>query len=235
MRAILIALAGLLFAALVPAVAEAQTDLEAARRHFDLAEGHFQARRFALAIEEYEASYALMAGHPNQGLIRYNIGRGREELGQARQAIAEYERFLAETPPSEPHRPEVQQRIQNLRLTLGPDDASGGADVVPAVIAFSVAGAALVSFGIFGGLALAEDGRIAELPCAAAMSCPDAELSDMSTFALVADISLGVAGAAAIAGVILLVTLGLDGGSDEVAVAPWVSPSAAGLAVGGRL
>lgn len=238
--------------ALAPGLASAQDDARyaEARRHFELAEEHFGAARFALAIQEYQASYDQMEGHPNRSFQLYNIGRSYEEMQRPRDALTSYQRFLEEAPPTNEYRGEAETRIRNLEVIIeaegddaaGDDDAgqtveaSGGGDLVPAIIGFSVAGAGLASFAIFGGLALAEDGRVSELPCAQPMTCSDDELSDLRTFSLVADISIGVAAAGAIAGVVLLLTVGMDsGGSQEetVAVAPWATDTSAGLAVGG--
>lgn len=236
-------------ALLAPAsLASAQDEFAEARRHFELAEEHFGAARFGLAIQEYQASYDLMEGHPNRSFQLYNIGRAHEEMGQHRQALEYYRRFLDEAPPTSEFRAETEQRIQNLEIIIdqqpgGGDDvddgtetaSGGGGDLVPAIIGFSVAGAGLAGFAIFGGLALAEDGRIAELPCAAAENCSDAEVSDLRTFTLVADVMIGVAAAGAIAGLILLLTVGMDdGGADEsVALAPWLTDTSAGLSAGG--
>jgi hypothetical protein len=101
--------------------------------------------------------------------------------------------------------------------------------VIAGGVVLGAAAAGFVSMGIFGGMALAEDSRLRD-GCGATTSCSASDVADADTFALASDISLGVAGAAAIAGAVLLVVGLTSGGGDErAAVVPWIAPSGAGV------
>jgi hypothetical protein len=104
---------------------------------------------------------------------------------------------------------------------------------VPAIISFSVGGLGFVALGVFGALALSEDSALEE-ECVTAYGigggyCTGDEVSTAQTYALIADIGLGVGIAGAVVGLILLLLS--DGGSDDSSarIAPLVSPTVAGI------
>lgn len=235
---------------LAPGLAVAQTSpVEEARAHFEAGVDHYERERFGLALTEFQRAHELMDGQASQPLILFNIARTQESLGQLRLARDTYQRFLDESQPDAPQRGEALTRIRDLDSRPpepgptgpGPDEtvvaqtSVSAGDPVPAIIGFAVGGAGLATFAIFGGLALGEDSRIADLPCATTQTCSDAELSDLGTLALVADIGIGIAAAGAIAGVILLFTVGQDSGGGQASIVPLIDPTTgtAGLAAGG--
>lgn len=100
----------------------------------------------------------------------------------------------------------------------------------PHPVAFVVLGAGavgLATFGVLGGLALAEDATLAS-ECGTA--CAPARASTLEALGLGADISLGIGAALAITGVVLLFTT-TDGGS-EPATTVGIGPG--GVSVAGR-
>ena len=218
---------------------EAVDDEAAARAHFESGRLHYENGDYEMALREFEAAYESS----RRVELLYNLYVTTERLGRLDEAVSFLERFLAEGQPEAERRTQLERRLANLRERRdrqaasgeteeapAPGGGGGRGDLLPAAIAFGVAGAGLLSFGIFGGLALAEDGALAD-GCGATASCSDAELSDLSTFNLAADVSWVLAAAAAAAGVVLLVTLGLDSGDETNArVVPLLSPSLAGVA-----
>jgi tetratricopeptide (TPR) repeat protein len=223
---------------------------EAGRVHYESGRAHFESGRYERALEEFEA--ALEASGRSE--LEYNIGLCHERLGNYGEAADHLEAYLAtqEEPDAA-----LQERVQNLRRrqaeadaqaasqqqsqVADPDleaaDESGGVPV-SAIVSYGVAGAGLAVFGIFGALALAEDGSLASSCGAdAGRTCTGDDVSTMKTFGLVADVGLGVAIAGAVVGTILLFIGGGDddgeGDGAEVAVAPAVGPNVLGLSAQG--
>ncbi|AKF03754.1 tetratricopeptide repeat protein [Sandaracinus amylolyticus] len=229
--------------------ARAQED-DAARAHFEAGRLHFDRGAYEAAQQEFEAAYEL-SGRP---ALLYNLYLTAERLGDFDTAIAHLERFLAEGSPSDEQRAQLEPRLDNLRTrrdraragmepepepdpaTPPPAPARREGDLVPALVAFGVAGAALVSFAITGGLALAEDDSLSS-GCGATDRCTDDEVSTLSALVVAADVSWITAAVAATAGVVLLVTLGLPSGdSERVSLAPFFTPDGSGgVVVMGRL
>ncbi|UJR83773.1 tetratricopeptide repeat protein [Sandaracinus amylolyticus] len=221
---------------------------DAARAHFEAGRLHFDRGAYEAAQQEFEAAYEL-SGRP---ALLYNLYLTAERLGDFDTAIAHLERFLAEGSPSDEQRAQLEPRLENLRTrrerirsgaepepepepTPPPAPARREGDLVPALVAFGVAGAALVSFAITGGLALAEDDALSN-GCGATDRCTDDEVSTLSALVVAADVSWITAAVAASAGVVLLVTLGLPSNETETAsIAPFVTPDGSGgVVVQGR-
>ena len=242
--ALALGLVGAGLALLAPACAGAQDHTEEARLHFEAGRAHYENGAYESALSEFETAYE-QSGRVE---LLYNLYLTVERLGRMEAALDYLERFIAEGDHEPERLAQLEQRRENLRERMAsqtdaetsetstestaPAPASGG-DMLPAIIAFSVAGAGLLSFAIFGGLALAEDDRLAA-GCGVNGTCSDAELSDLSTFSVVADVSWVTAAVAAAAGVVLLVTLGLPGDGGDAAFAPWVTPTAGGVSAVGR-
>ncbi|MFO0685773.1 MAG: tetratricopeptide repeat protein [Sandaracinus sp.] len=142
-----------------------------------------------------------------------------------------------ETSPEEatPEQTPAEETTTDAASTLPPPEPappSSDADalVTGAIASFGVAGAAALTMAITGGLALSERDRLAS-SCAPA--CTDDQISGARTLGIVADVSLGIGAAAAVAGIVLVV-LGTTGRQEGVSVAPSVSTDHAGLVVGGQ-
>jgi tetratricopeptide (TPR) repeat protein len=218
---------------------ESDADREG-RTHFEAGRLHFERGAYEEALGEFQAAFEL-SGRVD---LLYNLYLTTERLGDFDAAIGYLERYLAEGSPDAERRASLEPRLANLRerrdaRAASPDanpparGASSGGDLVPAAIAFGVAGAGLLSFAIFGGLALAEDDSLAAL---CGTSCSDAQLSTLGTLTLAADISWITAAVAAGVGAVLALTLGMPSESSGVtALAPWVLPSGGGVLAAGRL
>jgi len=214
----------------------------AARAHFEAGRLHFDRGAYEDALREFEEAYQLSG----RAELLYNLFLTTERMGDFDAAIAHLERYLTEGAPDAERRAQLEPRLENLRERrdravtsavpapepVAPPPARREGDLLPAGIAFGIAGAALVSFAVTGGLALAEDGNLAS-GCGATASCSDAQVSNLSTLNLVADVSWVTAAVAAATGVVLLVVLGLpsDAETETARVVPWVAPDgSAGVA-----
>jgi cytochrome c-type biogenesis protein CcmH/NrfG len=91
---------------------------EESRQRFDLGQQAFERGDFATALTEWERVYALMDGHPRRAFLLYNMARSHEELGRSAEALALYERFLAEAGEDAPNRAEAQRHANELRLRV---------------------------------------------------------------------------------------------------------------------
>ncbi|HJL16262.1 MAG TPA: hypothetical protein RMH99_11435 [Sandaracinaceae bacterium LLY-WYZ-13_1] len=116
-----------------------------------------------------------------------------------------------------------------------PAPSSGGGVHPAAVGTLIAAGVLAASFGVFAGLSEAEDVSLADR-CGRDRyrSCGDGDLATLEAYNLVADVSWIGAAAMGVTGLILLFALPAEGGGDDVAVAPWAHPTAAGGAAMGR-
>lgn len=222
---------------------------EAARQHFQSGRLHYDDGEYEAALREFESAYER-SHHPE---LLFNLYLTTERLGQLDASIQYLERFLAEGQPSDEQREQLTRRLENMRerrdraaaeaaaaTPVGPaPDAAiqapaptrSSGDLLPAAIAFGVAGAALISFGITGGLALAENASIRD-GCAARGNCTEGDVSTLRTLNAVADASWITAAVGGVAGVILLVTLGLPSESPsesgQARLLPLLSPAMAG-------
>lgn len=108
-----------LLSVLGPAVASAQEPaperVEEARGHFARGTSLYERENFALALEEFETAYEIMEGHPNRGMMLYNIARCMDRLERYAEAIETYARFLVEAPDTSPDRDAARDRMEELR------------------------------------------------------------------------------------------------------------------------
>lgn len=183
----------------VNAAAAQETDetpaVEESRQRFDLATAAFDRGAFAVALTEFERVYALLDGHPRRSYVLYNMARANEELGRHREALAQFDQFLAEAGPEAPNRDEAQRHAGELRLRLqlgGTDAPEGSAGSFSpsslGIVIASAGAAAILAGGIVGGVALAQDSN-ARADCDATRCGPDAyaALVDAHSLANAAD------------------------------------------------
>lgn len=200
-------LAGL---ALTPTPTAAQVDESAdarARAHFSAATAYYDEGDYAQAVVEFRAAYDLSQ---RAGLL-YNVYLCEERLGHLAEAITALEGYLASDAAID-NRPTLESRLTHLRerqaageSTVEEEPETHVAASEPNVVAiagFSVAALGVVGFAVFGPLTLAEDGRLRG-SCSPACSSSETELIGATSIA--SDVSLGVALAGAVVGVIGLV------------------------------
>lgn len=229
---------------LAPVVATAQVDegqLQRARARFEAGEQAYAADDYATALDAFQEAHSMMEGHPNQGMILFNIARCQDELGRAGEAVESYRRFLEEAPQDAPNRTVALERITLLEArrtdaatetttesattgaeTTTSQPAAGGGGPHPiGPILMAVGGAALVAGAIIGGYGLAERGDV--LAQCTDTSCPpevEGRAADLETLGIAADALLWPGVAIAAAGLVLTLVLTEEGGGTEVACGP---------------
>jgi tetratricopeptide (TPR) repeat protein len=108
------------------------------------------------------------------------------------------------------------------------DDGGGGGLGTPALVAFIAGGVGLATFATFGALVAVGDGDL-EAGCLPAGTCEEADLDRQDTFALVADVGLGLSVVGAVAGVVLmLVGADTEEAATATSFAPVIAPGYAG-------
>lgn len=129
---------------------------------------------------------------------------------------------VAVAPPEQPATPTAE--------TAPPVRVTQSTPVAPFVM-FGLAGAMLVSFGVFGGLALAESDR---LTGACGHGCSSEQVASLNTYDIVADASWIGAAVVGVTGLVLLLALPPETHEEPaVALVPWIGPGVAGLVAGG--
>ena len=98
-----------------------------AKRHFDEAQGLFNAGDYEKAMVEYQAAYAVW---PLDG-FNFNIAQCQRNLGHTAEAIDYFERYL-KSPSSAKNRAEVEQVLAELRQKKAADEAVAASHALPA-------------------------------------------------------------------------------------------------------
>jgi tetratricopeptide (TPR) repeat protein len=96
--------------------APADTKAEA-RRHFDAGVAYAERGSYQAALVEFTRAYQLSPSYA----VLYNIGKAQEALGQPVEAVAAFERYLAEGGPAVPadRRAKVAAQIKELEAHIG--------------------------------------------------------------------------------------------------------------------
>lgn len=237
-------------------------DDERARTHFTAGRSYFEEGNYEQALSEFQHAYELSHRAP----LLVNVANCQERLGQWREAAGTLEQYLGTPDASDEERGTMTRRIEALRQradqhdaeeaarlqaaqgdgstgtgTTPPPPSSGGEPasdglLVPAIIAFGVGGAAAIAWGVLGGLALSDQSAI-QAGCGATRSCTPAQVSEMNSFAVGADVSMTIALVGVAAGAVMLIVSpphGASGGSAEHAlVLPWGGSQGGGLVLSG--
>ncbi|GAB5545809.1 MAG: hypothetical protein SangKO_055690 [Sandaracinaceae bacterium] len=224
------------------AAAQEDTDPVArARVVFGDALEAYEAHEYANAARLFRQVYDLMDGQERQYVVLYNLGQCLKDAGQYEEARTAFLRYLDEGGELVQNRGEVDGLLEEIAERLGENDepvvretvlVERGPDeglVTTSLISFGVGAAGFVAMGVFGGLALAEHDAL-QSGCGATRSCTADEVATADTFALVADIGLGVGAAGVAAGLaLLLIGISSGGGSEQAtAFSPWVTADGAG-------
>ena len=98
-------------------------EAERARAHFEAGRVHYNLGDYEAAVRELSAGYRVV---PRPEFL-VNLGQAYRRLGQLERAREMYQRFLADTPSSDPARPqvraliaEVQREIDRVRAAAKP-------------------------------------------------------------------------------------------------------------------
>ena len=228
---------------LAPTVALGQVDedvLQQARARFEAGEAAYESGDAAAALDAFTEAHAMMEGHPNQGMILFNIARCQDDLGQHAEAIASYRRFLEEAPQNAPNRNVALERITLLeaRVSEAPAETAATTEATPDATAtttggggggihpvgpilIGVGGAAILAGAIIGAYGLAERGDVLS-QCDGTVCPPEVEAraAELETLGIAADALLWPGIVIAAAGAVLTIVLTEDGADTEVACGP---------------
>ncbi len=236
------------------ASAQSSTD-ERARLHFQSGAAYYDAGEYEAALREFESAYQLS----RRPQLFYNMYLCEQAIGNLENAASHLSHFLSEVEEIE-NRASLESRLLHLqervsRRAAGEPEPSIEEEASPpevivsseppsergpnvgAIAGFSVAAFGLVSAAIFGPLTIAEDDSIASSACGMTGTCTGEQTSTLTTYALLTDISFGVALAGAIVGGVLLL---IDPGATEsehasLRITPLAGTSVLGVSIGGAL
>jgi hypothetical protein len=242
-------------------VAAQQTDDDRAHLHFTSGRSYFEEGNYEQALDEFRHAYDLS----HRDVLLVNIANCQERLGQWRDAASSLDGYVASLAPDAEERGPMQRRVESLRQRADQHDTEEAARLaeargtttttattttttpapaatpasdgllVPAIIAFSVAGASAITWAILGGLALSDQSSI-QSGCGATRSCTTDQVAEMGAFATGADVTMSIALVAAAAGAVLLIVDPPHGERPAVArLMPWGSSTGGGLVIGGTL
>lgn len=177
------------------------------------------------AVEALEA-FLETPNVPRREILERRLVYLRERAARGETRIAAEDAAEGRPTPVE----EVPAPAEPATARPGPHPPSASASGGPpplAIAGFVVAAAGLVTFGVGGGITLAEDARLRE-ECAP--GCPPSEVDTITASAITADVGAGVALLGAVLGVIGLV---VGGGESSGAASGGVALRLRGLAVEG--
>jgi tetratricopeptide (TPR) repeat protein len=113
-----LAAGSLCVALLLPGAARADDSAAAMRdagKHFQRAVSLYGEADYRAALVEFKRAYA---GSPHVSVL-YNIGETQYQLQDYAAALTTFEHFLADSPPTDPHRGEVESDVEVLRARVG--------------------------------------------------------------------------------------------------------------------
>ena len=237
----------------------ARIDREA-RNLFEAGQDAFDSGNYERALDYFERAHALTQ---RAGFL-YNIATTADRMRADQRALEAYRAYLEAEPDTE-RRAEVEARITFIEGLLRPppppepEPEPAPAPVVEVVVrapppappppepsgvhpagVVTLIGSGLLfaSFGVFGGLSLAEDGRLAGT-CGrdVGATCSDAQVADLRLYNMIADASWISGSVAAVVGLALVLALPSEGGGstgEQMALVPWAHPAGAGTTWVGR-
>jgi len=91
------------------------TNVREAAKHFQRGVTLYGETDYRAALVEFNRAYALA---PNAAVL-YNIGETDYQLRDYSAALTAFERYLATCGPSDPHKPELEASVQELRSRVG--------------------------------------------------------------------------------------------------------------------
>lgn len=229
----------LALAALAPASARAQaTDMQA-RDLYVQGDRYYAEGRYELAVQAFQESYRL-SGRP---LLLFNLANALERIGRYAEALDALRRYQPSAPPHE--QMALRTRIATLEQRAAQQPAppatpasSGDSSLMLTGFLVGGAGVALTVVGIVMGVlaldarAQAESGCVATETGTVCDASVRGALEDDATFALIADLGVGVGAAALAAGIVLVIVGAASSDGAPSAAIPYVAPRAEGAEVG---
>ena len=203
----------------------ADPDTEIARRHYEKGTVFYTDGKYSDAIDEFTQARKVKP----LPAFDYNIARCHDRMEHVREAIAGYERYLAEIPPTDSDAAEVRARVEVLKRRLADTlpaptsqpaagQAAGPPEAVESPptrhrrytwIAAGIGGA-LLAGSLVAGLIADSHYTALKVHCAADGTCNSATAPDAGSWIdsgksaqLASEVLLGVGAAAVAAGVVL--------------------------------
>lgn len=211
---------------------------------YNIALCHERLGDFPAAIDNLRRFLVEVPDAPNRDVVQRRLTHMEERL--ARQAEESQtgnppdEAPPEELPPADVVGPDEQIPADALDHRIAGDtpppptetdtpDPSAGIPT-SALASFIGGGVGLVTFAVFGGLAVGENSSLSD---SCSPTCANTDTLD--TYTIVADIGLGLAVIGGVLGVVFLLTADDGDSSDEASatLAPWVDPNGAGLVAQG--
>lgn len=101
-----------------PDTSAEESRIDAAREHIARGEELYISEDWDGALAEFQRAYELLADHPAQYLITYNLGRCHEHLFQYERAMTYYRAYLEVAGPDAEDRAEVQAKVDLFQQLL---------------------------------------------------------------------------------------------------------------------
>lgn len=200
-----------------------------------------QARVGELSVELSPAdAQILVDGRPatlEEGSLVIAAGRHTLRVERAGYATRE-EQIEVRAGAREPLRIELSRAETTQGEGPPSAPASSEPQLIGPLVLLGVGAAGLIVFAVAGGVTMAENDRLASAcGSAAGRTCMPEQLSDLHTFAAVADVGLtvGILAAAAGAAWLLYELLAPRGASESARIAPWAQPDAFGVVLFSRM
>jgi len=108
-----------------------------ARKHFELGKRYFQVNEYRKAIDEFKAAHIL---EPDPAFL-YNLAECHRRLGEDKEALTFYRRFLSLSPPGNPQRAVAEKRVAEIEAAEANPAAAPPAPSSPAVATPAIVGA----------------------------------------------------------------------------------------------
>ncbi len=233
-----------------------------ARAHFVLGRSQYDGGEYAASIEQFEAAFEISG----RSALLFNLYQAHHRNGDLAEAIDYLDRYLAsDAQVTDADRTTLTARLENLRAQKAEEDAAAAARAEAEAaeearrlaeleraqqeasnpvrtagwVVLAVGAASTAAFGLFAGLALAEDSNLAGTCGAdAGAYCSDSELGRLQTLTRAADVSIAVGAAGLVTGLVLLLVSrpdADDAGGEQTTfrLEPSLSAQRAGLSVRG--
>jgi hypothetical protein len=171
-------------------------------------------------------------------LYLYNIARAWEQSAEFKLAVDSYRRYLAEPPAKtqEDLRQKAELAIDRLQKRM---NRSNGQSIFAGPLGTGVViagGVTIATVGTSIGMAVAASGARSAFTRAETLSDKQRLERDTKTFAAVADVTLGLAVAAAVTtGILFYVASTSPVSDDRISIGVTVAPGSFGASIGGKL
>jgi tetratricopeptide (TPR) repeat protein len=215
-----------------PLSAQAQSDEDRARLHYETALSYFEQARYRDAAREFLEAYRLS----DRSHLLKNVATSLEQAGEHAEAVGALEAYLAREPDAADRRT-IEERIAQLRsraetgtppdtpadtpadTPTETDSSDGGMSAVPGLAVLGGSAAVGVIALVTGLVAHSAYTDLEEMcPGGVCSAELQSDIDSGETMALVSTIMTGIAVAGGIAGAVLLVLAATSGGSEDAPV-----------------